>query len=72
MLISGHTYLLFKYHTRTYFCEIYKNLWDLIGAKLTKFKVLKYQLDPTGGRPDQESVNQVVDRCARGRAQGPA
>ena len=65
MLIFSHTYLLFKDLLRTYFCEIYVILWDLIGIKLTKFSVPNYPARSTGDRPDGRPDQESVDRTGR-------
>ena len=41
MLNFSHTCLYFKNLIRTYFCEIYVILWDLIEVKKTKFLIPK-------------------------------
>ena len=67
MLNFSHTYLYFKDLTRTYFCEIYVILWDLIEVKKTKFLIPKicdlafcWSVDR-----DRSRSTGLVDRCAQ-------
>ena len=61
---------------RTYFCEIYVILWDLIEIKKTSFQYPNPQPDCTGGRPngrpDQESADRNGRPMCTSRAQRPA
>jgi len=73
-LIFGHTYLLFKDLRRTYFCEIYVILWDLIKIKKPSFSVLEFSqtqlaVDQTVDRTRSQST-EPVDRCTRGTCTG--
>ena len=69
MLIFSHTCGIQRL-IKTYFCEIYEILWDLIGIKLTKFLIPLF-LSRTNWRStepiDRTSSRSTgtVDRCAR-------
>ena len=65
MLIFGHTCLVFKDLVRTYFCEIYVILWDLIEIKKTKFLIPKYVTWPSAGRPDGRPRQKSIDRSGQ-------
>ena len=72
MLNFNHTCLYFKDTTRTYFCEIYVILWDLIGINQLCFQALEFPNQTTGGRSEQESVDRYGRPMCTGRAQRPA
>ena len=81
MLNFSHTYLYFKHLKRTYFCEIYVILWNLIGNKKTSFSILKSlarllwrstgrSTAPRAGRPSRSTdVHETCTKaCPLGRS----
>jgi len=64
VLIFSHTCLVFKDLKRTYFCEIYVILWDLIEIKKISFQYPKVPARSTGGRPNR-STGPVIGRPER-------